>query len=108
MAKKSSGLSRQEKLVSVNAEDIFNKPLTKKQQAALRRLQDLPDSAIDYSDIPPLTDAELKSAFRPRSKQLIAVRLDSDVLAWLKGYGEGYSTRINHILRAAMKAKRPA
>lgn len=27
------------------------------------------------------------------------MRLDRDVLAWLKGYGEGYSTRINRILR---------
>ena len=108
MAKKSSASSRQEKLVSAKAEDIFNKPLKKTQQKALQRLKDMPDSEIDYSDIPPLTDEQLASAFRPRSKQLIAVRLDRDVLEWLKGYGEGYSTRINHILRTIMTLKRPA
>ncbi len=68
----------------------------------------LPESEIDYSDIPPLTEEQLAGAFRPKSKQLIAVRLDRDVLEWLKGYGEGYSTRINQILRAVMAARRPA
>jgi len=108
MAKKSSVSSRREKLVSVRAEGIFNRPPTKRQQEVLRRLKDLPNSEIDYSDIPPLTEKELASAFRPKSKQLIAVRLDRDVLAWLKGYGEGYSTRINRILRTVMGARRPA
>lgn len=45
----------------------------------------------------------MASAFRPRDKQLIAVRLDRDILAWLKGYGEGYSTRINALLRSVME-----
>ena len=92
----------------MRAEDIFNRALTKKQQEALRRLKDLPNSEIDYSDIPPLTEKELASAFRPKPKQLIAVRLDRDVLAWLKGYGDGYSTHINRILRTVMAARRPA
>jgi uncharacterized protein (DUF4415 family) len=30
------------------------------------------------------------------------VRLDSDVLRWLKSKGKGYQTRINAILRDAM------
>jgi uncharacterized protein (DUF4415 family) len=108
VAKKSSASSRPEKLVSVSAEHIFNKPLTKRQQEALQRLEKMPDSEIDYSDIPPLTEQQLAGAFRPKSKQLIAVRLDRDVLEWLKEYGEGYSTRINHILRAVMATRRPA
>ena len=58
----------------MRAEDIFNRALTKKQQEALRRLKDLPNSEIDYSDIPPLTEKELASAFRPKPKQLIGVR----------------------------------
>jgi hypothetical protein len=57
MAKKSSASSRPEKLVSVNAGDIINRPPTKRQQAMLRRLAKLPDSEIDYSDIPPINDA---------------------------------------------------
>ena len=30
------------------------------------------------------------------------VRVDADVLAWLKSQGKGYQTRINTILREAM------
>ena len=108
MAKKPSASSRPEKLVSVKAESIFNKPLTQGQRGALDRLAAMPESEIDFSDIPPLTDEQLASAFRPRSKELVAVRLDRDVLTWLKRYGRGYSTRINAILRAAMTARRPA
>ena len=87
----------------MKAEDIFNKPLSERQKTALRRLKEKPDSEIDFSDIPPLTEEQLASAFRPRDKQLIAVRLDRDVLNWLKGYGEGYSTRINALLRSVME-----
>ena len=93
--------------MSGKAEDIFNQPLKRTQREALRRLKNMPDSEIDYSDIPPLTDEQLAAAFRPKSKQLVAVRLDRDVLEWLKGYGEGYSTRINHILRTVMTLNRP-
>ncbi len=105
MGKKSSESSRPEKLVSVSAESIFKKPLTKRQQAVVDRLTASQaagdDSDIDFSDIPELTDEQLKSARRP-AKTLVAVRLDSDVLQWLRQYGEGYSTRINTILRAVM------
>jgi uncharacterized protein (DUF4415 family) len=59
------------------------------------------DSGLDYSDIPPLTDKQL-AEFRRTPKVLVAARLDRDVYDWLRKYGEGYSTRINHILRAVM------
>ncbi|MGH9342223.1 MAG: BrnA antitoxin family protein [Terriglobia bacterium] len=72
----------------------------------LRRLSDMPDSEIDYSDIPPLTDEQLATAIRGRGrKQLVTARLDPDVLERLKRLGgspEGYSTRVNNILRAVM------
>lgn len=104
MAKKSSVLSRPEKLVSVKAEDILGKALTRQQRAELARLKNLPDSEIDFSDIPPLTDEQLAVAFQPR-RELIAVRLDSEVLAWLRSFGPGYSTRINNILRTVMEQR---
>jgi len=63
------------------------------------------DSDIDYSDIPPLTDEQL-TQFRRAPKVLIAARLDRDIYDWLKQYGEGYSTRINNILRAVMSRAR--
>lgn len=36
-------------------------------------------------------------------KQSTTVRIDADVLAWLKAQGPGYQTRINSLLRAAME-----
>ncbi|MEN8336316.1 BrnA antitoxin family protein, partial [Acinetobacter pittii] len=39
--------------------------------------------------------------YRP-VKQQTSVRLDADVLAWLKAQGKGYQTRMNKILREAM------
>jgi uncharacterized protein (DUF4415 family) len=33
-------------------------------------------------------------------KESIALRVDSDVLAWFKAQGAGYQTRINAVLRA--------
>jgi uncharacterized protein (DUF4415 family) len=93
----------------VSAESIWSKPLTKRQKAALasaRTRQKRADgSQIDYSDIPALTDAQLTQFRRPR-KKLVAVRLDADVFEWLQQYGAGYSTRINHVLRAVMSQGR--
>ncbi len=63
------------------------------------------DSAIDYSDIPALTDKQL-AQFRRAPKVLVAARLDRDIYDWLKGYGSGYSTRINHVLREVMTRMR--
>ncbi len=81
-------------------------PLTDEQRARLSLLAGRADSEIDYSDIPPLGDAFWKSAtrnpFYKPTKQATTVRVDSDVLLWLKGEGKGYQTRINAILRQAM------
>ncbi len=67
------------------------------------------DSEIDYSDIPPLGDEFFKKATVawPPAKQQLTIRLDADVLNWLKASGRGYQTRINRILRAAMESKPP-
>jgi len=64
---------------------------------------------MDYSDIPPLGDeffAKAKAAWPP-AKQQLTIRLDGDVLDWLKSNGRGYQTRINRILRAAMESQPP-
>lgn len=89
----------------MSAESIFSKPLSKRQKTLLGRIARRQgagdDSGIDYSDIPPLTGEQL-ARFRRAPKVLVAARLDRDVFDWLKRFGEGYSTRINHILRAVM------
>ena len=76
-------------------------------QAEARRLDTMP---IDYSDIPPLGSeflAKATAAWPPVKKQL-TIRLDADVLAWLKAHGRGYQTRINRILRVVMESQPPA
>ena len=73
--------------------------------AQLKRLDEMP---IDFSDIPELGEDFFKNARRvnePLSKSQLTIRLDADVLAWLKSNGRGYQTRINRILRAAMESK---
>jgi uncharacterized protein (DUF4415 family) len=93
----------------VSAESIFSRPPNKRQTAVLARIAKRQaagdDSDIDYSGIPPLTNDQL-TRFRPASKVLVAARLDRDVYDWLKQYGEGYSTRINNILRIVMSKAR--
>ncbi len=82
------------------------RPLTRKQRQQVAALASMPDDKIDYSDIPPLTRRFWKHAvrnpfYRPVKRQL-TVRLDADVVAWLREQGKGYQTRINALLRAAM------
>ena len=73
----------------------------------LARIDRLRDSEIDYSDIPALGDEFFKKATVPwpPAKRQLTIRLDADVLEWLKATGKGYQTRINHILRAAMESR---
>jgi uncharacterized protein (DUF4415 family) len=83
-------------------------PLTEAQEAELAALAARPDSEIDTSDIPPLTDAFWQNAERGRFyrpvKTSTTLRLDADVLAWLRSQGRGYQSRINAILRREMLA----
>ena len=80
--------------------------LTEERKAELRALSDQPDSEIDYSDIPPLTEKfwlnAVPNPFYKPIKTHASVRIDADVMAWLKSQGKGYQTRMNAILRAAM------
>jgi uncharacterized protein (DUF4415 family) len=94
-------------------DDIRNKKPTKKQVAVLTRIARLQeagdDSGIDFSDIPPLTDEQLKQMVRRRDvsrKIPVSVRLDPSVLEWLRSKGEGHLTRINDILANLMEAER--
>ena len=107
--KKSSGSSRPAKRISVSAESMFNKPLSKKQKEVLSRVANRQaagdDSEIDYSEIPPLTEEQL-AQFRRAPKVLVAARIDREVYDWLMQYGHGYSTRINRILRTVMERAR--
>ena len=76
----------------------------------LARIDGMREADIDYSDIPPLDKTFLKKATAawPPVKRQLTIRLDADVLDWLKGHGRGYQTRINRILRVVMESQPPA
>jgi len=80
--------------------------LTLRQKRELAALAALPDEQIDTSDIPELPPGAWKDAVRGRFyrpvKQAVSMRLDADVVAWLKKRGKGYQTRVNSILRQTM------
>ena len=97
IGRRATGFLRVAKGDLINAERFLH---TSKITISIQRYQPYPIRR------PPLSEEQLASAFPPKSKQLVALRLDRDVLAWLKQYGSGYSTRINVILRAAMTARR--
>ena len=68
-----------------------------------------PESQIDFSDLPATTDHDWRGAVRGKFyrpvKQQLTVRIDADVIEWLKSQGRGYQGRLNAILRAAMLDK---
>lgn len=85
-------------------------PISKEE---LERLKNISDDEIDFSDIPEVTDFSnwmtvqeadkfRKELYRNR-KQAVSIRLDKDILLWLKSEGQGYQTRINQILRNEME-----
>jgi uncharacterized protein (DUF4415 family) len=81
--------------------------ITAKRKRELAELAARPDSEIDRSEIPPLTEKFWQKAvrnpfYRPVKKQ-VTVRIDADVLEWLKSTTQkGYQSRMNLVLREAM------
>ena len=83
--------------------------LAVKKRKQLEAIAKRPDEEIDLSDIPEIlhipADAMIGKFYRPR-KTSVTIRLDSDVVAWLKAPGDGYQTRINAYLREQMRKSR--
>lgn len=75
-------------------------PLTPKQIAMIDALKKLPDDKINLSDAP-----EYKFKYKPM-KEVTTIRLDSDVLSWLRSFGRGYQSKINAILRNEMLVRK--
>ena len=93
--------------------DPKNPPkLTAEQRAQLKRLREMKDEDIDYSDIPPSPrDAVWTrpgALIPPGNKKQITVRLDADVLEFFRKTGTRYQSRINAALREYMKAHEKA
>ena len=72
-----------------------------RREAELKALAEKPEAEIDYSDIPATDDEQWSGAvrgkfYRPLKTQA-SVRIDADVMEWLKRPGKGYQTRLNAI-----------
>ena len=72
----------------------------------LRSLAALPDDQIDLSDIPEITEEQFRHGirglfYRPLKKP-VTIRLDVDIIEWLKRDGRGYQTKANALLRREM------
>lgn len=97
---------KQERIVSVEFDPAKPPPLTRKQKKELEALARMTDEQIDYSDIPKLPALVWQKAvegglYRPVKRQM-TVRIDADILEWLRSRGSGHHSRLNQILRSAM------
>ena len=84
--------------------------LTKEQRRQIATISAKKDADIDVSEMPEVLDwsgAEMGKFYRPPKKP-VTIRLDTDIVDWLKSYGRGYQTRVNHLLRHAMVSSREA
>lgn len=82
--------------IDMNDKDL--KGTSRTNWAALEVMQ---DEDIDYSDIPPLTDAFFERAILrvPADQAQRLVQLDPDVMRWFQAQGGEYRSRINSVLR---------
>jgi uncharacterized protein (DUF4415 family) len=102
----------------VDADELQKNPVIRKRiDRELAALAKAGYENIDTSDAPELPAAQWKNAIRGMDawlktvrgnklykpvKQAVSMRLDADVVAWLKETGPGYQTRANQILREKM------
>ena len=82
-----------------------SRPLTEDEIAQLTALHGEPDTD-DIPEAPAENWANARRGvfYRPR-KEAISIRLDMDVLDWLRRQGPGYQTTINRLLRERMEAE---
>ncbi|WP_375478416.1 BrnA antitoxin family protein [uncultured Nostoc sp.] len=68
----------------------------------LKELENIPDTAIDTSDIPELDQQfwEKAKIVKPVSQEATLIQLDRDILDWFKSKGKGYESLINSALRS--------
>jgi uncharacterized protein (DUF4415 family) len=80
------------------------KRLTKEQKRDIAAVAAMRDEDIDLSDMPEITDwsGAVRGMFYRPAKRPVTMRLDEDVVDWLKGFGPGYQTKANLLLRHAM------
>src|ERR1700686_2867083 len=82
--------------------------LSKEQRQDIAAIAGMKREDIDLTDMPEVLDwirAEVGLFYRP-PKKAVTMRLAIDFLEWLKGFGKGYQTRANLLLRHAMTSSK--
>lgn len=76
----------------------------KRIEQEIKALAEMPESVIDTSDIPEITDfsGAIRGPYYRPIKKRVTIHIDADVLAWLRSAGAGYQTRLNGHLREKM------
>jgi uncharacterized protein (DUF4415 family) len=103
--------------------------MTRTREEQIEYLKNMPDSEIDYSDIPliDMTDLTKFQAVKREvidgklriisstplynhltvaKKKSVSIRLDEDIIEWLKTQSNQYQTHINAVLRAYYEANK--
>jgi len=87
----------------MSEETLANRPvLTKEQIAQLEGLANLEPNTDDIPEAPAANWASAQRFYKAR-KEAISLRIDADVLHWLKQRSDKYQTEINRILREKME-----
>ena len=93
-------------MTKIVKKNLSDSRITAERRRRLKKLSRQPDDEINTSAIPELTEKFWQNAvrnpfYRPLKQQL-TLRLDADIIAWLRRQGRGYQTRANALLRDAM------
>ena len=68
----------------------------------LSEIENLPEEAIDTSEIPELDNDFWENAQRIDPENYL--QIEQEILEWFKGQGQDYHERINIVLRTYMEA----
>ncbi len=75
--------------------------LTEAQLGQLAALQGRAPDTVDVPEAPAENWAHARQFYKPRKEQ-ISIRVDADILDWLRSRSPRYQTEINRILRQEM------
>lgn len=83
-------------------------PLTLELQAELDALADRPETEIDTTEMPLISDWSnpVRGPFYRPVKRPLSLRVDADIIDWFQRQGQGYQTRMNCALREYVERHR--
>jgi uncharacterized protein (DUF4415 family) len=92
------------KIVRVSADT----PLTDEERAELRALAQMPDSEIDFSDIPERFTSPTPTGDLQLEEHTVTLRIDAEVAAWLDKSAVDDANRLNWVLKREARRNRYA